>query len=149
LYRKQALLSRKHASASRTNKPEQQPEEQESSGGLDEIVGVMEALGQTTVASAESLEPGEPIHASVSPERPGRRRGSSAGRGAGAPAAAEGGGHKGREEDEDAFYKSWRVRKYRPSSPDYVFSQPASKGGMVSALGLTAVSTSTTLHMPA
>lgn len=104
-------------------------------GDMDEVLGVMEALGQPPALCAAQDEagagssqggPAAPAPSASSPVRPARRRAGAAASPAGAVAGA--GGASG---EEGAFYQSWRVRRHRPSSPDYRYSQPASEGAMV------------------
>lgn len=112
---------------------------------------------------AGTTGPGAPIHSSESPVRPARRQAAAAAAAMDAEGAAAGPAGRqppaavaaekqhqqqeqqqrgppggGGADDGNTFYKTWRVRTHRPSSPDYVYSQPGSEGVMVRAGGCQA-----------
>jgi hypothetical protein len=120
-------------------------------GDMEEILGVMEALGQQpnvdAGATSDSSAPPSagrtgaapsacraPSHSAESPTRHARqkRAGGAVEQSPRAAAAAA----LGRDEaGHDAFYQAWRVKQHRPSSPDFKYSQAASEGAMVRLTG--------------
>lgn len=106
----------------------------EPTGGMDEILGVMEALGQAPAPEQAGSDHGGG-ESGEQQQAPAPAPGHPA---APAAAAAGTGGRDSGDRTHDAFYRSWRVRRHRPGSPEHTFSQPGAKGEVVSCRGAAA-----------